>query len=474
MTKQLALGTLALAALTMPLAAQNNEAVSKAMFAQAAGKYVAPKCSADKDKHFKVSSGTTYLSSAITTTPDKAPNLLNAGRTVITEAIKDEGQEKSASAWYALGRTYLFQGDVAGADTALRRAEALAPDCKSDIDQMRRIAYTPVANDAAQKMQQGDAPGAMASFRLASALYPSSAFAPYNLAAIYSQEGQPDSAIAYFARAAATKSADSNEVKIAKRAQYNLGVVQLNAGKHQDAVASFEKYVQENPSDSEAKVALAKAYRANGQADKAKALDAETGTTTAAAPSLNSDLDSAVALYKQKKYAESVVIFDRILASEPDNVTALASEANAFLALKNGPRLAKAAGRLSELEPLNRDALMLLREGYRQSKDPEKATATAKRILSQPTAAQITGLTLSGTGAQVQGTATGYDALDAKTGKPLAPAPVIIVFDMVDRGGKVVTSEEVSIPALAKEATHDFSVDAKGEGIVGYRYRVKS
>ena len=350
MMKRLVLGALALVVATPAMA--QNEVVSKAMFAQASGKYVAPKCSADKNKHFKVGSGNTYLRSAIETTPDKQQNLLNQAQSVVVEAIKDEGQGNQPSAWYSLGRIDLFRGDVAGADSALRKAEELAPDCKAEIEQLRRIAYAPVANDASQKLQAGDAAGAMGSFRLASQINPSSGFAPYNIAAIYAQEGNTDSSIAYFKKASTVSTTDSNETKIAKRALYNLGVVQLNSGKAQDAVVTFEKYTAENPGDADAKVALAKAYRAAGMNEKAKALDAQTGTTTAAAPTASGALDSALALYKQKKYAEALPMLQKIVAAEPNNTAALSALAVSQLATKD-PGLAATASKLSVVDTVD-------------------------------------------------------------------------------------------------------------------------
>ena len=471
MTKQLVLGVLALVVATPAMA--QNEVVSKAMFAQASGKYVAPKCSADKNKHFKVGSGNTYLRSAIETTPDKQEGLLNQAHNVVVEAIKDEGQGNQPSAWYSLGRIDLFRGDVVGADSALRKAEALAPDCKTEIEQLRRIAYAPVANDASQKLQAGDAAGAMAAFRLASAINPSSGFAPYNIAAIYAQEGNNDSSIAYFRKAAAIQTTDSNEAKIAKRAQYNLGVMQLNSGKPQGAVATFEKYTAENPGDADAKVALAKAYRAAGMNEKAKALDAQTGTTTAAAPTASGELDSALALYKQKKYAEAMPILQKILATDPNNTAALSALAVSQLATKD-PGLAATASKLSELEPLNRYAIEMTREGYRATKDGAKAQASAEKLLGLGTGIVITGLTLGANSADLTGTATGYEAANAKTGKAIPPAPVTVTFEFLDKSGGVVASKDVTIPALAKDATENFSVNVTGEGITGYRYKVKA
>jgi tetratricopeptide (TPR) repeat protein len=445
------------------------------MFAQTSRKYVPAKCSADKNKHFKVSSGNTYLSSAITqASPELAQGVLNNGENVIIEAIRDEGQGKAPSAWYSLGRIYLFQGDVAGADSALRKAEALAPDCAEEIRGMRRTAYAPVANDAVQAIQAGDTAKALAGFRTASVLYPASAFAPYNMASIFSQTGQPDSSIAYFRKAASVPPTDSTEAKISRQAQYNLGVMQLNNGKAADAAATFEAYLKANPGDDNAKLALARAYRASGQDDKARVLDAQTGTTSATGPVADPELTAAFEAYTAKDFAKAAELFDKVIAREPDNVAALQSQAVSYLALKDGPKLGKAASHLSELEPLNRYALEMVRESYRLQKDPAKATGAAEKILGLRTGVVVTGLTLSATGATLAGTATGFEAIDAKSGKALSPAPVTLTFEMLDTGGAVVTAQDVAIPALAKDATHDFTIEPKGEGIVNYRYKVKA
>lgn len=460
------------------LAAQEiqNQTVSRAMFAQAGRKYTPPKCSADKGKHFKVSSGATYLASAIgpDAKPEQVPSILGNGERVTIEAIKDEGQANAPSAWYTLGRIYLFQGDVPGADSALRKAEALAPDCAEEIRTLRRTAYAPVANEAVQSITEGDTAKALAGFRTASMLYPASAFAPYNMASIFSQSGQPDSSMAYFRMAAATKPFDSTEAKIARQAQYNLGVMQLNNGKAADAATTFEAYLAANPGDENAKLALAKAYRASGQDDKARVLDAQTGTTSATGPVADTELAAAFDAYRAKDYAAAAEGFDRVIARDPDNVAALQSQAVSYLALKDGAKLGKAATRLSELEPLNRYALEMVRESGRLQKNQAMSMGAAEKILGLRTGVVVTGLTLGATGATLTGTATGFEAADPNTGKPLAPAAQTITFEMLDKAGKVVTTQDVSLPALAKDATHEFTIEPKGEGIVNYRYKVKA
>ena len=221
------------------------------MFDQAGGKYKPPACSADKGKQFNVSSGYTYLKSAIESKNDPKPLLASANR-VITEAITVDGQDKSASAWYGLGWVYLFQGDVAGADTALARAEKLGPDCKEEIDRLRRIAYVPDCQLRRQRAAgRRHHRGAQVRCSQAHQLRPSSAFPPYYIGVIYADRDQPDSAIAYFAKVAAGTSTDSNDVKLRDRALYAQAALLINSGKAAEAVPLLEQYLKANPGDKD-------------------------------------------------------------------------------------------------------------------------------------------------------------------------------------------------------------------------------
>lgn len=472
MKKPLMVSAFLLAVGAMPAGAQTNDAVAKAMFDQAGGKYRSPTCSADKGKQFNVSSGYTYLKSAIESKNDPKGLLASANR-VITEAIKVDGQDKSTSAWYGLGWVYLFQGDVAGADTALARAEKLGPDCKEEIDRLRRIAFAPIANSGVSALQDGDTAAAIKYLQQAHQLRPSASFPPYYLGVIYADRNQTDTAIAYFAQVAASTSTDSNDVKLRDRALYAEAALLINSGKSAEAIPVMEKYLKAVPDDAAAKKALARAYRATGQTEKAQALDAATGTTSAAGPTANTDLAQATKLYSEKDYAGASALLTKILAAEPTNVSALQAQANSFLALKDGPQLAAAAGKLVAAEPLNQDALRLQRAGYQLNKQPKEANAVAEQILGLPAKVAVTELTLKAASATLGGTATGLQAMDAKTGKVLTPPAFTLVFEMLDKSGKAVTTQEVAFEPLAPDATKDFSFEAKGEGISSYRYTVK-
>ena len=75
-----------------------NDRVAKSMPTQ----YLPPRCKL-KPNHFKVSSGATYLKSAIESeVPDAKGRILNDGERVLLEAMKQNGQEKNPAAWYFL------------------------------------------------------------------------------------------------------------------------------------------------------------------------------------------------------------------------------------------------------------------------------------------------------------------------------------------------------------------------------------
>lgn len=454
--------------------AQNDIAkkVSDAMYAQTSGKYVAPTCSANKNKHFKVSSAATYLSTAIEKATDRDRIMRQAQQNAL-EAISQNGQDKVASAWYFYGRSSLFLGDIGAADSALTKVIALAPDCQEEVDKLRATAVNPMLIAGNEAIKAGQPDQALILFRDASRIHPNVPQVSTGLARVFSTLGPDDSAAFYFKRSVELAGNDPKYAQSKKDALFNAGLFSMRGKKYAEAVALFEQFTALSPEDVDGKRGLAQAYRANGQVDKARALDEQIGESSAAGPADNPELKAALTLYEQKKYAESIVGFEKVLAAEPTNLTAMAALANAALALKDGVKLAAAAEKLVALEPLNRDALQLLREGFRLQKDSKRASGIGEKILSLPINVNVTGMTLSAAKAQVVGTASGLEPQDAKTGKPIAAAARVLLFELLDKSGATVSTQEVAVPALKNGETHNFTFDAAGEGIAGYRYKIK-
>jgi tetratricopeptide (TPR) repeat protein len=439
-------------------------------------KYAPPKCEL-KAGHYKVSSGATYLKTGIETeVPANRTRALASGEKVLLEAIQQNGQDKNPAAWYYLGRIYLQRGDIVGADSAITKAETLSPACKQDFSQERYIAWVPLINAGIEfaKVQNNDS--ALALFRQANTIYRDKPSGYLNSGVIFANTGQTDSAIAYWQKAAEIGER-TNAVEDRNAATRNLGAVYQRVGRHKEAIAVLEKYLTWVPQDTEVKRALASSYRATGETEKAAAIEKEVGPGPAAAgaasPAAGSAaaLNAAIGLYNEKKYAEAAAAFEKVLATEPYNRDALYGLANSYIGLKN-PKLADVATRLVAIEPLNDEIVRMQANGLRMAKKETQANKAAVRVLSMPITIAVTQFAPTAAGASITGTATGREAQTAQ-GKPVAAAPVTVIFEFLDPKGTVVANQEVEIPALKPGQSQPIEAEGQGAGIAAWRYKRK-
>lgn len=448
-----------------------NDRVAKAL----PSRYTHPDCGL-KTGHSKVSSGATYLKAGIEAeTPGNQTRALSSGQKVILEAIEKNGQDQNPAAWYYLGRLYLQQGDIVGADSAFTKAEALAPKCKQEISTVRYSGWVPLVNAGIDFTQAQNNDSALALFRQANVIYRDKPLAYLNGGVIFANMGQSDSAIAYWQKASEIGE-QANIVEQRNVATRNLGAALQRVDRHKEAVAVLEKYLKWVPTDAEVKRALAGSYRVTGQTEKAQALEKEVGGAPAgrasAAGVAASQMDAAIALYNQKKYNEAAAAFEQVVAAEPYNRDALYGLANSYLGLKNGPKLSETAARLVAIEPMNQEVMRMLASGQRMSRKEAQANKTAVQSLAMPITVTMTRFALMGSGATINGTATGREALTA-LGKPIAAAPVTLVFEFLDPKGAVVANQEVQVPALKPNESQPVEVKGQGAGIVAWRYKRK-
>ncbi len=478
---------IASAALLLPLAATAAEAQQPQVLSTRVAKsmptgYRAPDCGL-KSGHFKVSSGATYLKTGVEADiPENQARALESGEKVLLEAMQQNGQASNPAAWYYLGRIYLQRGDLYGADSALTRAEKMAPACAKEIDGYRQNAWVALIKGGNGFEEQKNLDSALVLYRQAGYIFRKSPIPYYQAAVVFNDQGKTDSAAAYYglAVAAGASATDTTEKKIRDRSAFNQGAILLNANKHAEAAAAFEKYLQWMPNDIEAKRGLAGAYRGMGQAEKAQALEQQivaAGGSAAGAggggAAGSSDLmNVGVNLYNDKKYKEAADAFAKVAAAEPLNRDALFNLANTYLALKDGPKLLEAAKRLSAIEPLSENSLKLVGEGYKQSGNVDEAVKIAEQVLALPVDVRVSDFSAAAGGATLTGSAIGREAQTA-AGKPIPPAPVAITVEFLDAKGTVVGSQDVQIPALDAGKTHEIKAAAQGAGIAAWRYKRK-
>jgi tetratricopeptide (TPR) repeat protein len=424
-----------------------------------------------RGNHYKTTDAITGLHEALLADkPETRARKLEEGRDRVLDAIAHDNQGKSSVAWYTLAQIYLYQGDVMGADSALRHTQEIVPKCAQPIEALRYTLWAPLVNAGAEFSKAGAPDSALALFREAAAIYPEKPEPLMSAGVVFANGGQTDSAIVYFERAAAAaERAGMTEER--NQATHNLAAMLQRAERHQEAASALEKYLAWVPGDADAKRALAGSYRALGRKDDAKALDGELGTRDTAATA-EDVMRTAVNFYEDKKYAEAAQAFERALAAAPYSRDAIFGLAACYQALEDGAKLLQAAQKLVAIEPLNPDALSLLASGYRRAKQPDQAVETAKQLVGLQASLAVQSFTTTADSATLTATATGRAAETAR-GKAVPPGAVVLVFEFVDSAGKVAASEEATIPALKPKETSALTVHARGKAVVAWRYRRK-
>jgi tetratricopeptide (TPR) repeat protein len=462
----------------LPLAAQTPGPVSSRVAGNLDTKFVEPDCQLPGAGDFRAKSARLYLVTGLTGTgaAENRTRAIREGVRVSSEAITQGGQAKNPGVWYYLGRLYLQQGDLVGADSAFTRAEALAPQCKADILKYRYKPWATLVNEGSKFRQASHDDSAMVMFRGANQILQTQPLSYINMGELFDNLHQIDSSLFYFGKAAATQPTDTNQVKVRNQALYNYGVLLYKAGRNEDAVATFRQYIGIRPDDVDGKKALALALRAAGKKDEAQAIEKElvtaSGTPGGAGLSETEVYELAAKQYNDKNYADAAATAGQLLGLNPYSRDALNIQANSYLALQQWDKLGPVADKLVGIEPMSFFFHSMRAQVFKSTNDRAKM---AEAIITREALGldvDMKGGPVKADGAAISGAAKGREARD-EAGKTLPAKPITLVFEFLDKDGKVVTSQEVNIPVLAKDATQPIDVEVKAEGIKGWRYRVK-
>lgn len=463
----------------VPLALAAQDGVTTRVANAMGTKNVPPDCKLEGGGDFRVSSAKVYLRTGIEGTGD-ASNRVNAlknGDRVLREAITTAGQNKNPSAWYYLGRINLQQGDVVGADTALQKAEDLAPGCKADIRMYRYRAWYALITGGQDLSKAGQADSSLILYRAANRVLPSLPNGFILMAETFSDQKKADSALAYFGKAAATEPTEPNAIKARNQAAFNYGVLLLEANKPTDAITAFHRYLTFEPNDNGGKNGIARAFRAANMPDSAKVYESQL---TAAAISggggsdvSESDLfDIGVKQLSDKDYKSAAETFGKVVAANPNSRDALYNQANAYYNLKDGANLSTTAEKLYALDPLNESVNAMRVQGAQMTKNQDMTIKAFNAMSSNPVGIKVEGLTVGGPSSSLTATATGREATD-EAGKAIAPKAVTITFEFLGKDGAVLATADAPVPPLKKGDTHAISVTGTAPGIVAWRYKVK-
>jgi tetratricopeptide (TPR) repeat protein len=331
---------------------------------------------------------------------------------------------------------------------------------------------------AADFREAGHLDSAMTLLRSVLSFQPDNPNANYEMAVIFYNQKNFDSAAVNFQQAVAAvdqrAATDSNYASFRNQALFNLAAVYQNAGKHKEAIEALRKYLGFNPTDDDARRALANSFRATGMADSASAIEKTItsqptgGNAAPGAGAFNRGIDA----FNAKDYATAATAFNEYLAANPRAREALYNLASTYYAMTNGDSLIAVGERLVALDPLNDNNLRLLAGGYQMKKNQDQMIKYAMLITELPVNVEVSGFQTGAGAATWTGSATGRGARN-QSDQPIAPAPMVLVFEFLDQSGAVVATQEVSLRALPEGEKQDISVAAQTAGIVAWRYKKK-
>jgi tetratricopeptide (TPR) repeat protein len=433
--------------------------------------WVVPDCGLTKG-NFLIGSSATYLKTGLeASVPETKLRLFTNARDRAIEGI-EKGQAGSSAAWYYLGRAYLQLGNLAGADTALTRAQTLTPSCAKDIQLLRRNTWVALVNAGNVFMKDKNNDSASVLFREANEIYRSEPNSYSSLAVLFNAAGQTDSAIAYFKQAVLAAGSDPKSAETRDQSQYNMAALLSNSGRWPEAVAAWQQYLQWKPDDIDGKKGYARALRSDGQPDAAAEIERELISGSGADVPIADLMAAGVNFFNDKNYPEAAATFARVVKREPWNRDALFNMGNAYLGSQNGDGVVTAGLALYAIEPMNENSVKLLAQGYQLKKDQKMIVKYFTEVEAMAFNLDVQQLQLQSGGAKLVGTATGRAAKTIDT-KPIAPHPVTLVFEFLDEKMGVVATSERTVKALGVGETAAVEAEGLGAGIVGWRYSVK-
>jgi len=501
MMKRLWIGVLALAAAGT---ARAQEPIINAKLAESQPeKFQVAFCNLKPDG--KVKKGVDALKKAHEPKEDRAEKLAEA-KTQILEGLAEKPAD--AAGWYYLGRVYLMQGDVGGVDSVFDKALELEESCEIDINQQRQNSWAALANAGLELQRGGDVEGAITMFRDASRLFDQLPHVVANMGVLFANSSRDDSAAVYFKQAMdiATMAAESDSSLISDRNNnaLNLALMYQRLGKHAEAIPVLQQYLVWDPSNLDARKALAQSFRGAGMADSADALDNAMVQELA-----KQDLDSldtsdimniGVAAFNGKQYPQAAEAFAKVVSRNPFNRDAVYNLANAYLAIGTDnkaladslagkddakaaqlkkaaddgfTKLIEAGTQLEKIEPMNEDVYRLLGQAHRGLGQTEEVLKAAEKLVGLPVNIEMQSFQPGRNSAKLIGTATGRTPMDA-SGTELEKKPFGLVVEFVDASGQIIDMKEVQIPAVETGAPHEITVEGKGANITAWRYHKKS
>jgi tetratricopeptide (TPR) repeat protein len=460
-------------------------------------------CRLSYRSNFRLNGAQQYLTRVQTTSfEDDKRRYINDAHRVLSEAAAQDRNADPLTLWFFFGQVHAYRRDLVGADSAFRRAEAVADaDCRREIGRRRRNEYVPLQNAAVEMIQAGNQDSALALFRQGLVIYRDDPGAYINMAGIFSQRNANDSAVHYY-RLAARTGDDPRHNDLRKTALINAARTLHRVQRYPDAEGIYREYVGRYPNDMEARTNLAGVLTAQGKHGEAAEI---YNQLLANADSIDSFalFETGVALFRQaqqdstqrqRKYELAAQAFEAGLRKNPYYRDAIYNLANTYVAANDTARALPAARRLVAVDPMNRSALRLLAAGYQRALVGARVQDSLLRSRRDTTANRFRRIAMAYQDSTVRAlqhhdslawefSVLRFDARDSTASirgaiqnlQDREQGGFRLTIEFVNAAGEALAREVVEVPNLSAQgqpgSAYDFNLSVSAAGILAYRYR---
>ena len=439
---------------------------------------------------------------------EKRQDFLQKALDVLMDGAKRDGDNPLV--WFLAGQAYGRMGDPVGADSAFDRAEKLYPEYTEETAPERLALWINEYNSGIAAIQAGDPLGAIERLEKADVIYRGRPDAVLTLGSLYTQAGDLAKAeAAYRTAVEITRGPAAAQVPPDDRPQWKkqeevaslqLGDLLAQLGRADDAVAVYRGLVASQPENAAAQSTLAATLARSGKGDEAAAIYEKLLTRDDL-----SDIEwfnAGVGLYSANNFPLAARAFEKSLevnpysrdaiynlgqaiygaASEIEKKRSDAPEAEkAAFATQLAPmyeKLAGVANQLREMDPYQRNAMMMLAQAQRSlgelAADRETTRAWQEKVLATLETAdalpfEVNAINLSADEAKVtlSGSITNLKGTEGQS--------VTLDFSLLGEGGAVIATRSVAVTLAAADERTRFEFDVNTDKpVLGWQYKVAS
>ena len=382
----------------------------------------------------------------------------------------------NARGYFLAARAQVGLADYVAADTLFAIALELYPGYDSDIRVEREQGWINLFNEAIGPLDTENHEVGIRLLESAETIFNGRRpEALINLGVTYNNAGRPEDAIASYRRALEVlrgpAMADADSATAADWRQreqsvtMNLALLLSRSDRYDEAAAAYETYLASNLDDMSARASLASVLSESGQVDAAQAIYDDLLSATGL--EMRDYFNIGAGLYNAEVYDQAAQAFGAIVEVAPENRDAVFNLAQSLYENEEWETLIPIAELLMELDGYNYDSYLILSRALLMSGNSDVAQEVY-------TTGEELSFRLSNS--QLQPTGNGAIIVGDLVNKTLEAGTTVTIrvhFNGMD--GAEIGTTDIRLTAPEPEAAEPFRVDfSSDEDVLGYYFEVIS